>query len=366
MTPVTKAYLPDKEKYKNYVDRIFQSGWLTNSGNLLGELEEQLKVLLGVKHVICVANGTLALQLAYKALELSGDVITTPFSFPATASTLVWEGLKPTFADIDPMSFNISPDNIEAAITPDTSAIVPVHVFGNPCKVEEIDSLAATYGLKVVYDAAHALGTNYTNSNNGKNESVLSYGDISTLSFHSTKLLHTVEGGAVITNCDLIAKKTRLLMNFGITGINSVESLGINAKMNEFEAAMGLCILDELEKINTERREIVQTYQKELNGFIQFQQWNSNSQNNNAYAPVLFESEESLLTVEKQLNKHNIFPRRYFYPSLDTVKYLQNYPMRSMKNSRSVSSRILCLPIYSGLDFKKQEQIIDTIKEHYH
>lgn len=365
MTPVTKAYLPDKEKYKSYVDRIFQSGWLTNNGSLLNELEEQLKEHLGVKHVICVANGTLALQLAYKALELSGEVITTPFSFPATASSLVWEGLKPIFADIDPKSFNLAPNNIEAMVTPNTSAIVPVHVFGNPCQVEDIDTIAAKYGLKVVYDAAHALGANYT-SLNGQTETVLNYGDVSTLSFHSTKLFHTIEGGAVITSSDRIARKVRLLMNFGISGINTVESLGINAKMNEFEAAMGLCVLDELKAINIERKKIFQLYKEELDGVLQFQQWNPNSNNNHAYAPVLFESEESLLVVESRLNELNIFPRRYFYPSLDTMNYLQSTPLREMKNSRDISSRILCLPMFSGLEKREQALIVDTIKKYFY
>ncbi len=207
MINVTKAFLPNKEKYQSYVDRIFDSGWLTNNGVLVQELEARLKEHLGVKHLICVANGSLALQLAYKALGLKGEVITTPFSFAATTSTLAWEGLKPVFADIDPHSFNLDPKNIESLITKNTSAIVPVHVFGNPCQVEAIQAIADKHNLKVIYDAAHAFGTNYTNQN-GHTQSVLNYGDISTISFHATKLFHTIEGGAVITNDDELARKS--------------------------------------------------------------------------------------------------------------------------------------------------------------
>src|SRR5690554_1475561 len=191
MIPVTKAYLPNKDKYKAYVDRIYETAWLTNRGSLLQELEQRLTHHLGVKHLILVANGSFALQLAYKALDLKGEVITTPFSFAATTSTLVWEGLKPFFADINPDSFNIDPSKIEQCITPETSAIVPVHVFGNPCDVEEIQNIANKHNLKVIYDAAHAFGAEY------KGQSVLNYGDISTLSFHATKLFHTIEGGEI-------------------------------------------------------------------------------------------------------------------------------------------------------------------------
>jgi dTDP-4-amino-4,6-dideoxygalactose transaminase len=349
MIPVTKAYLPDKDKYKAYIDRIYESGWLTNNGSLLQELERRLKEHLGVKNLILVANGSLALQLAYKALELKGEVITTPFSFAATTSTLAWEGLKPVFADIDPNSFNLSPDNIEALITPDTSAIVPVHVFGNPCEVEKIQAIANNHNLKVIYDAAHAFGSQY------KGQSVLNYGDISTLSFHATKLFHTIEGGAVITNDDELAKKVRLLINFGITSPVTIETVGTNAKMNEFEAAMGLCILDEIEIIKQKRADIWRTYQQELSGFAQFQQWHPLCQNNHAYAPVLLENEIELLKVETKLKNNNILPRRYFYPSLDTLDYLKFNAMHttpnqgSCSNSRDIASRILCLPMYPSL-----------------
>lgn len=355
MIPVTKAYLPNKEKYKAYIDRIYESGWLTNNGSLLQELEQRLKEYLGVRHLILVANGSLALQLAYKALDLKGEVITTPFSFAATTSTLAWEGLKPVFADIDPKSFNLDPNNIEALITTETSAIVPVHVFGNPCEVEKIQEIAHKHSLRVVYDAAHAFGSQY------KGQSVLNYGDISTISFHATKLFHTIEGGAVITNDDELAKKVRLLINFGITGPTTIESVGTNAKMNEFEAAMGLCLLDEIDNIRSEREKVWQMYQQELSGIVAFQQWNAQSDNNYAYAPVLFKSEAKLLEAEARLKANNIMPRRYFYPSLDTLDYLSTEQV--CEHSRDIASRILCLPIYPGLESIKASGISNQLKE---
>lgn len=353
MIPVTKSYLPNKEKYQAYVDQIFANGWLTNNGNLVRELEQRLKEYLGVKHLILVANGSLALQVAYKALNLTGEVITTPFSFVATTNTLLWEGLIPVFADINPNTFNIDPKLIEEQITPHTCAIVPVHVFGNPCEVEAIQAIASKHQLKIIYDAAHAFGTKY------KGKSVLNYGDVSTLSFHATKLFHTIEGGAVITNNDELAKKVRLLINFGITSPITIESIGTNAKMNEFEAAMGLCVLDEIESINTGRRRVWQTYQEALKDKVQFQQWNKYSENNYAYAPALFKNESELLKYEAKLKEKNILPRRYFYPSLDTLEYLDAKQVCTL--SRNIVSRILCLPIFPSLQNEELNKINEVI-----
>ena len=388
MIPVTKAYLPNKQKYQAYVDSIFGSGWLTNNGTLLQQLEQRLAEHLGVKHLICVANGSLALQLAYKALELENEVLTTPFSFAATTSTLAWEGLNPVFVDITPTCFNMNPENIESLITDKTTAIVPVHVYGNPCDVEAIQKIAHRHNLKVIYDAAHAFGVGYTNKN-GQTQSVLNYGDISTISFHATKLFHTVEGGAVITSDDELAKKIRLLINFGFTGPTTIGSIGTNAKMNEFEAAMGLCVLDEIDIIKSDRQRIWETYLQELSGMVRFQHWNPRSENNHAYAPVLFESEEQLLKVEAKLKENNILSRRYFYPSLDTLGYLAKVEDSSstlamserkynssiessnmkMKNSPSngktssdIASRILCLPIYPSMKTEEQLKIIKYLK----
>jgi|SRR5690554_445225 len=355
MITVTKSYLPNKEKYKSYIERIYESGWLTNNGSLLQELEQRLKEHLCVKNIILVANGSLALQLAYKALNLKGEVITTPFSFAATTSTLAWEGLKPVFADIDAETFNIDPNKIEEGITPETSAIVPVHVFGNPCDVEKIQNIANKHNLKVIYDAAHAFGAEY------KGQSVLNYGDISTLSFHATKLFHTIEGGAVITNDDKLAKKIRLLMNFGITGPTTIESVGTNAKMNEFEAAMGLCVLDEIDTIKVGRERVWNKYKESLaDTNLTFQQWNEHSYNNHAYAPVLFNSEDELLKAEAVLKENNVLPRRYFYPSLDTLEYLESKTV--CKVSRNIASRILCIPIYPNLCQASQDTVINTLK----
>jgi dTDP-4-amino-4,6-dideoxygalactose transaminase len=351
LTQVTKAYLPNKAKYLAYVDRIYNSGWLTNNGAVLQELENRLAEYLGVKNLICVANGSLAMQLAYKALDLKDEVITTPFSFVATSSTLVWEGLKPVFGDIDPKTFNLNPENIELLITDKTSAIVPVHVFGNPCEVEQIQKIADKHKLKVIYDAAHAFGSEY------KGESVLNHGDISTLSFHSTKLFHTIEGGAVITNDDDLAKKIRSQINFGISGQAKIDYIGTNAKMNEFEAAMGLCVLDDIENIKEQRANIWKKYKTNLQGLVDFQKWNEHSHNNYAYAPILFKSEDILLKVEAALKVKNIIPRRYFYPSLDTLNYLNNNQV--CEASRDIARRILCLPIYPGLT--EQDLIIESI-----
>ncbi|MGM8885997.1 DegT/DnrJ/EryC1/StrS family aminotransferase [Psychrobacter sp. 1U2] len=355
MIPVTKAYLPNKDNYQDYVEGIFRRGWLTNNGRLVKELENRLQNYLGVKHLIVVANGTLALQLAYKALELKGEVITTPFSFVATTSSLVWEGLKPVFVDIDSATFNMDTTKITAKISKNTSALVPVHVFGNPCEVEQIQDIAQKNNLKVIYDGAHAFDTQY------KGQSVLSYGDISTLSFHATKLFHSTEGGAIITNDDELAGKIRLMMNFGIASATKINAMGINAKMNEFEAAMGLCVLDEIELIKDSRAKVWRIYQQALTQkTLSFQHWHKSSENNHAYAPILFNSEPELLRVEAKLKQNHIFPRRYFYPSLDTLDYLGHKQV--CKQSRDIASRILCLPLFTGLTKQEQDKIIACIE----
>ncbi|GIU51272.1 aminotransferase DegT [Shewanella sairae] len=353
MIPVTKAYLPNKDKYKAYIDRIFESGQLTNSGPLLQELESRLAKYLGVKHVICVANGSLALQVAYKALGLKGEVITTPFSFAATASTLLWEGLTPKFCDIDPQTFNLDPSLIESHITPSTSAILPVHVFGNPCEVEKIQHIADKHGLKVIYDAAHAFGVSY------KGQSVLKHGDISTLSFHATKVFHTIEGGAIITESDEIAAKVRLLINFGITGPDKIEGLGTNAKMNEFEAAMGLCVLDDIDMIIQDRVYSHERYTDLLKGKYQFQKWSAQATQNGAYFPIVFESEQALLASKAKLEAHDVFPRRYFYPSLDKAYH----DGKCCQTSLGISKTILCLPLSYKMTKKNMAMVVLPLDE---
>lgn len=357
MINVTKTYLPNKEKYQQYVDEIYANGWITNNGPLVQKLEKRLASYLGVKNIVLVANGTVALEIAYRTLEIKGYVITTPFSFVATTSSLVTNGLKPIYADINPKTLNIDPKNIKKSITKNTSAIVPVHVFGNACEIEEIEKIAKENNLKVIYDAAHAFNVRY------KEQSILNYGDISTLSFHATKLFHTIEGGALIINDDSLVQKARHLINFGIENKESIPSLGTNAKMNEFEAAMGLCILDEIEIINQKRKDIYAIYEKELSGLIEFQKKNESSTLNYSYFPIILKDEEDTLKVEKELNKKNIFPRRYFYPSLDTLNYIE--PKQVMPYSRDISRRILCLPLYPELDKKTQINIISIIKRFF-
>ena len=357
MINVTKSYLPNIEKYKSYIDEIYKTAWLTNQGPLVQRLETRLAQYLGVKNIVLVSNGTIALEIAYRALDLKGEVITTPFSFVATTSSLVTNRLTPIFVDIDEKTFNLSPKNIEEKITSKTSAILPVHVFGNACEVEEIEKIAKKSNLKVIYDAAHAFDVKY------KDNSLLNYGDISTLSFHATKLFHTIEGGALIINDDELVQKVRYLINFGIKNPQEIPHLGTNAKMNEFEAAMGLCILDDIEDIKTNRKKVVGNYKIGLESLVTFQKQNEQANENYSYFPILFKNETQLLKVQNALNDNQIFPRRYFYPSLDTLEYIE--PKQECIISRDISKRILCLPIYAELEKGNQDKIIDIIRKCY-
>jgi len=354
MINVTKTYLPDKEKYKKYIDQIYSNGWVTNNGPMVKLLEQRLAKYLGVKNIVLVSNGTVALEIAYRTLGIEGDVITTPFSFVATTSSLVTNGLNPIFADIDSQTLNIDANNIENIITKTTSAIVPVHVFGNACKAEKIDAIARKNNLKVIYDAAHAFGVQH------RGESILNYGDISTLSFHATKTFHSIEGGALIINDDSLAEKARYLINFGIKNREEIPELGTNAKMNEFEAAMGLCVLDDMQDLHAKRRIVYEFYQKELEGIVKFQEQNKDSTQNYSYFPIILESEEQLKKIDKALILKEIFPRRYFHPSLDTLSYIN--PPQFCEVSRDIASRILCLPMYAELDSADQKEIIKVLK----
>jgi dTDP-4-amino-4,6-dideoxygalactose transaminase len=267
---------------------------------------------------------------------------------------MAWQNLTPIFTDINASTFNLSVKDITRNISPNTSAIVPVHVFGNPCEVEEIAALAKEKQLKIIYDASHAFGVKY------KGQSLLNYGDISTLSFHATKLFHTIEGGAIVTNDAATAVKVRKMINFGFAGAYLHEEQGINAKMNEFEAAMGLCILDEIDNILAQRKTLFSYYQHELTGYVEFQELSKDTLHNNAYAPILFNSESELTQVVEALKKVDVFPRRYFYPSLDTIKYFNS--QHTCEISIDISQRILCLPLYVGLKVSEQKVIIDIIK----
>jgi len=352
---VTKTYLPSKDKYIEYIDEIFENGWITNNGPMVKKLEKRLAKYLGVKNIILVSNGTTALEIAYRTLNLREYAITTPFTFVATTSSLVTNSIKPIYVDIDEKTLNIDVMKIKESITPNTSAIVAVHVFGNPCDVEAIDTIARENNIKVVYDAAHAFGVKY------KSESILNYGDISTLSFHATKLFHTIEGGALIINDDSLVEKARYLINFGIKNPESIPHLGTNAKMNEFEAAMGLCMLDEIEGLLEKRKFIHQRYHQELKALVTLQKLNINASANYSYFPIILQNEDDLLTLQKELNLKQIFPRRYFYPSLDTLNYIE--PKQYMPISRDISKRILCLPIYPNLSYEDQSYILKIIKD---
>ncbi|KJU85591.1 PLP-dependent enzyme [Candidatus Magnetobacterium bavaricum] len=350
---VTKTYLPDVDRYQTYIREVFQGGWLTNYSRFVRELEARLTSYLGVRHVIVVANGTLALQVAYRVMGLSGEVITTPFTFVATSSALVWEGLTPVFVDIDPNTLNLDAAMIEASITDKTSAIVAVHVFGNPCAISDIQQIAQRHALRVIYDASHAFGVDYAGG------SVAGCGDVSTLSFHATKIFHTAEGGAVVTNDDDVAARVRRMINFGITGPECIEDLGINAKMSELHATLGLCVLDDMQRITAARRKVFERYESSLSARLQRQRLQPLASRNYGYYPVIFPTEGQLLDVKTSLNRRDIYPRRYFFPSLNAVSYLghgQSAPL-----SEDISRRILCLPIYYDLPDDVQDFIIRTI-----
>ncbi|WP_290522442.1 DegT/DnrJ/EryC1/StrS family aminotransferase [Alcanivorax sp.] len=304
MIPVVKPYLPSREKLDKYLDGIYERAWLTNNGPLVQKLTDRLEEYLGVENLLLVANGTLALQIAYRALGVSGnehgeqpEAITTPFTFIATASSLKWDGVQPVFADIDPNTWCISPENIEQAITSNTRAIVPVHVFGNACDVEAIDEIASRHGLKVIYDASHAFAVKY------KGKSLLKYGDAATLSFHATKLFHTGEGGAIIFKRREDLERAKKMINFGITRPESIEELGINAKMNEMQAAMGLCVLDEMAGNLKAREKVWHRYLKALPNSLRLQAKNEALGYNYAYFPVVFETEKQAIRVASTLKK---------------------------------------------------------------
>ena len=361
MIPVTKPYLPSREKLDQYIDGIYKREWLTNNGELVKELTRRLEEYLGVENLLLVSNGTLALQIAFRALGIhepingkSAEAITTPFTFVATASSLKWEGIEPVFADIDPDTWCLAPENIEPAITEQTRAIVPVHVFGNACDVERIDEISKRHDLKVIYDAAHAFGVKY------KGESLLKWGDAATLSFHATKVFHTIEGGAIVFKRKEDLEKAKKLINFGITGPETIEELGINAKMNEFQAAMGLAVLDDIDTIIERRRQIKATYIRELEGNYRVQRSNPNILDNAAYVPLVLGNEGELLSTIARLKAENIVPRRYFYPSLDSLAFLSKG--LDMSHSNNIASRIFCLPIYDSLNDDQLRSVVNSLK----
>ncbi|MBP6730575.1 MAG: DegT/DnrJ/EryC1/StrS family aminotransferase [Chitinophagales bacterium] len=355
MIPVTKSFLPPFEKYVTYLEGIWQRAHLTNNGPLLTELEEKLKKHCEAKNFIFLNNGTSALQIAIKGFDLKGEIITTPFSYVATTSSIVWENCTPVFADIDEKTLNISPENIEKVITPNTSAIIATHVYGIPCDVDAIAKIAKKHNLKVIYDAAHAFGVKY------KDTALTNYGDASTFSFHATKLFHSTEGGAIITNDEKAAHIFSYLRNFGHKGQEDFWGLGINAKNSEFHAAMGLCVLPYVEDIIAKRKELSELYDELLvktKLAIRRPQIPTGTDYNYAYYPVIFESEKTLLSVRDSLNADFIYPRRYFYPSLSELPYVTR---QSVPVSEDISARVLCLPLYYELETDQVKRICQII-----
>lgn len=347
--------MPPREGYQEYLQEIWEREHLTNNGPLVQQLEQKLKEYLETKHLLYLSNGTIALQIAIKALDLKGEIITTPFSYVATTSSIVWEGCKPVFVDIDPNTFNINPTLIEEAITDKTTGILATHVFGNPCDIEAIQVIADKHNLKVIYDAAHCFGTTY------KGKSVFEYGDISTTSFHATKLFHSVEGGAVFTRNEDLNYRMSKMRNFGHAGFEQFDGVGINGKNSEFHAAMGLCNLKYIREILNSRKSQCLQYDELLKDApAQRITIQKHAEWNYAYYPVIFESEAVALKVKEVLEQNEIYPRRYFYPSLDTLDYVKT---EEVKVSKDISERILCLPVFFDLTSEDQELIVKIIKK---
>lgn len=355
MINVTKTYLPPLEEYTTYLQRIWESGQITNNGPLLKELEQRLKEYLGVKHLFLTANGTIGLQIALRALGVTGKVITTPFSYVATTGALLWEHCTPVFADINPNDFCLDPAKIEASINAETQAILAVHVYGYACDVAALDEIARRHGLKVIYDAAHAFGSRLAG------RSLASYGDVSVLSFHATKLFHTVEGGAVITDDDHLAAQIRLCRAFGHIGDDYL-GLGINAKNSEFHAAMGLCLLPRIQELIAMRQNLSARYD-EILGDLPLQRPQASMaglEYNHAYYPVVFPTEESLLAAMATLAARDIVARRYFYPALNRLPYR---PDKACPVAESIAARVLCLPLSYKVDAGIQSVIASLLRE---
>jgi dTDP-4-amino-4,6-dideoxygalactose transaminase len=352
---VTKTFIPPHQEVFDHMKRAMEKNWLTNRGMLVKELENQISKFLQLEDtkMFCTNNGTIPLQLAIRELGEEGEVITTPFSYVATVSSIIWEHCTPVFVDIHPEYLTIDETKIEDAITEKTTCILATHVFGNPCKVEEINRIANKYNLKVIYDAAHCFGVNY----HGK--SIFEYGDVSTCSFHATKLFHTAEGGAIFCKDKNLYDKLFARHNFGHNGYLEIDELGINGKMSELHAAMGLAVLPYVQENMEKRKNIVEIYKYELFGHFEFQKIRTLTEYNYSYFPIIFSTENKLLESLLEFEKEGIFPRRYFYPSLNTLRFV---PQSTNRISEDISSRILCLPLYHDLAKADVERIIKVLK----
>lgn len=357
MIPVTQPFLPPREEYEKLLDGIYERRWVTNNGPLVHELEAALAAWLGVDRPLFVANGTVALQLAIKALGVDGDVVTTAFSYVATTSAVVWEGCTPVFADIEPDTFSLDPAAVEAAITPRTSAIVATHVFGTPCDVDALAAISSARGLALIYDGAHSFATTY------RGRSVLSFGDISTCSFHATKLFHTVEGGGLFTGSSALRESMGRMRNFGHVDYTHFDGVGINAKGSELHAAMGLCNLPHVDVLLARRRAIYEQYRAGLEdlcraGRLVFQSRRDGAEPNHAYVPVLFEDLAHRELVHDALVARDVRPRRYFSPGLNELNYVKPVQLRVADD---VAARILCLPSYHEMTDDQVELVVSIV-----
>lgn len=351
---VTQPSLAPLDEFTELLEQVWESGILTHNGPMVQRLEKEMCHWLGLDHCSVVTNGTIAIQMAIKALELKGEIITTPFTWVATLSAIKWEGCTPVFCDIEPDTYNIDPATIEDAITDETVAIMPVHVFGNPCDVDAIDAIAQKHGLKVIYDAAHAIGSTY------KGRSILEYGDISATSLHATKLLNTGEGGGCITTDDALAKKLERVRFFGHDDNKNIIEDGFNGKMTEIHAALGVANMRYADAVLEDRKRKYHMYLEGLSGRSDLQFQNQRiGESNYSYFPVVFESEEALLKVEQALQANHIYARRYFYPSVNTLEHIVDY--QAMSVSEDLAQRILCLPLYWKLEDSKVEEIISIV-----
>lgn len=363
---VTKPSLPPIEEFIPYLENIWDSHILTNNGPYHQQFEKELSEYLGIDHISLFANGTLALVTALQALKITGEVITTPFSFVATTHALWWNNIKPVFVDIEPEYFTIDPEKIESAITPQTTAILPVHVYGNPCRVEAIQRIADTNGLKVIYDAAHSFGVKIGNN------SILNFGDMSVLSFHATKAFNTFEGGAIISKDAEMKRRVDHLKNFGFEDEVTVIGPGINAKMNELQAAFGLLQLKYAAKVRAKRRKIAELYRRELCQIpgISLLKTSENVQHSYTYFPVLVDAKEygeSRDALYERLKESNIFGRRYFYPLISkfpTYRSLKSASKENLPVAEKIANQVICLPIYPDLKQSEILYITGILKDH--
>jgi len=360
---VTQPDLPPLEEFTELLKQIWDNKILTNNGPFHQQFEHELAEYLGVKYISVFTNGTLALMTALQALRITGEVITTPYSFVATTHSLWWNNIKPVFADIEPDFFNLDPEKVEAAITPQTTAIMPVHVYGNPCNVKRFQQIADTYGLKLIYDAAHAFGVKI----NGN--SILNYGDLSILSFHATKVFNTIEGGAIISPDEKTKKRIDFLKNFGFAGETTVIAPGINAKMNEVQAAYGLLQLKYVDDCIGKRKQIASIYREQLKGIsgISFLKDINGVDHSYSYFPILVDKEKFGITRDElyaKLKEHNIFGRRYFYPLISqfpTYRGLTSSKPENLPVATKVADQVICLPIFPELEHEPVKRITSII-----